>query len=91
MSLSPIGSAVFELLSRKHTDRQTSYYFIVRISMILYCTNFKGESILIIDNEYLTISISIYIYASSMMIDYKITYICIIFMQKKERIKEKFK
>ena len=31
MSLSPIGSAVFELLSRKHTDRQTSYYFIVRI------------------------------------------------------------
>ena len=83
MSLSPIGSAVFELLSRKHTDRQTSYYFIVRISMILYCTNFKGETILIIDNEYLTISISIYIYASSMMIDYKITYICIIFMQKK--------
>ena len=35
MSLSPIGSAVFELLSRKHTYRQTyrytSYYFRVRM------------------------------------------------------------
>ena len=35
MSLSPIGSAVFELLSHKHTDIQTdiqiSYYFRVRI------------------------------------------------------------
>ena len=32
MSLSPIGSAVVELLTHKHTDRQTSYYFIVRMS-----------------------------------------------------------
>ena len=31
MSLSPIGSAVVELLSHRHTYRHTSYYFRVRI------------------------------------------------------------
>ena len=45
---SPIGYAVFELLSNKHTDRQTSYYFIVRIynifsvdTLALYAINTK--------------------------------------------------
>ena len=49
MSLSPIGSAVFELLSRKHTyiqtDRYTSYYFRVRICTFLVFSPYKEGDI----------------------------------------------
>ena len=66
MSLRPIGSAVFELSSHRHTDRYTSYYFRVQICMISLfggneCSILKKIALFFSTDSYIILFLEIFV------------------------------
>ena len=66
MSLSPISLAIFELLSRRHTDRYTSYYFRVQICMISLfggneCSILKKIALFFSTDSYIILFLEIFV------------------------------